>query len=375
MKGSDPVGGRGGAASHEGDCAGQAVPQTASRTMSVPNATVAGAVTSAAAGAAIGASTSASKTASTSVATGRPPTSDPPKPASSRTASKKQPASARELARAVREMNEDARGARREGRALARAQRLDWLERSVLGHRMPSATALLQMAAWRRDDLDAYCGRCGTTRAPFEDLRRGCGECRDRRSLVRGLRLGGVVRLGRYAPPLSQWVPAIKQRAWRDMGVIMGTELGQQVKQAILEGRIARPDCVVSVPVHWLRRTLRGIDHCAVLADEVARVIEVPRAWPIRARLAHRQTGGDRSVRNANRGRYAARRGGLKAGFRRILLVDDVRTTGATVREASAVLAELGATELLLAVCAAADPPRRSAIGFVGGPDPLDDLQ
>ena len=55
--------------------------------------------------------------------------------------------------------------------------------------------------------------------------------------------------------------------------------------------------------------------------------------------------------------------------------IDDVRTTGATVREASAVLAELGATELLLAVCAAADPPRRSAIGFVGGPDPLDDLQ
>ena len=277
----------------------------------------------------------------------------------------------RNLARAVREMNELARGAQRKSRTIARAQRLEGLERSVLGYRMPSAAGLLAAAEWRRDELDAYCGRCGTTRAPFEDLVGGCGECRDRRPLVHGVRLGGVVRLGRYAPPLSQWVPAIKQRAWREMGVLLGHELGEQVRQSILVGRIARPDCVVSVPVHWLRRTLRGIDHCAVLADEIAQVIGAPRAWPLRARLAHRQTGGDRDLRAANRGRYAARGGGaLPAGVRRVLLVDDVRTTGATLREVSATLGQMGVREVAIAVCAAADPPRRSAIGFVGAPTP-----
>jgi predicted amidophosphoribosyltransferase len=45
-----------------------------------------------------------------------------------------------------------------------------------------------------------------------------------------------------------------------------------------------------------------------------------------------------------------------------VLVVDDVRTTGSTLREVARALKQQGATDVTLAVCAAADPPRRNAM-------------
>ncbi|MEY4006920.1 MAG: hypothetical protein RLZZ221_3016, partial [Verrucomicrobiota bacterium] len=203
---------------------------------------------------------------------------------------------------------------------------------------------------WLRDGLGAFCWRCGVTRAPFEDVSRGCAECRDRSMAVRGIRAHGVVRLGRYAPPLSQWVPAIKQRAWRDMGVTLGRELGLQIVDAIESGRVPRPHAVVPVPVHWTRRLLRGIDHTRTIAEEVSRILAVPVAHPLRARLATRQTG--------------AAREGLPDECTEVLVIDDVRTTGSTTSEVLRALRALGVEGASVGVCAVSDPPRRSGSGF-----------
>lgn len=274
---------------------------------------------------------------------------------------------ARALAKANREVTGSWRAAQRAARARRRATLLHWLEDSVFGYRMPPAARLIAEAEWMRDPLDAFCWRCGTTRAPFEDLERGCAECRERRMAPRGLAFRGVVRLGRYAPPLSQWVPAIKQRAWRDMGVLLGRELGRQVADAIEAGRIVRPAAVIPVPVHWTRRLLRGIDHTATLGEEVARVIGVPIVQPLRAHLAGRQTGAARQGRVGNRGRFAIRPNVLPSSATEVLLLDDVRTTGSTALDALRGLRELGVTGASVAVCAIADPPRRNAAGFGAG--------
>ena len=149
---------------------------------------------------------------------------------------------ARELARAMRDVQTQAKDMRRRVRVQRKASMLGWLEASMLGHRMPSAAGLIADAQWKRDEINAYCWRCATTRAPFEDLERGCAECRDRSLGIHGVAFRATVRLGRYAPPLSQWVPAIKQRAWRDMGITLGRELGMQVVDALTEGKLARPE-------------------------------------------------------------------------------------------------------------------------------------
>ena len=79
----------------------------------------------------------------------------------------------RELARAMRDVQTQAKDMRRRARVQRKASMLGWLEASMLGHRMPSAAGLIADAQWKRDEINAYCWRCATTRAPFEDLERG----------------------------------------------------------------------------------------------------------------------------------------------------------------------------------------------------------
>jgi len=145
------------------------------------------------------------------------------------------------------------------------------------------------------------------------------------------------------------------------MGVLLGRQLGLQTVEAVQAALIPRPDVVVSVPVHWSRRILRGIDHGAVLADEVARATGIPRVPALRARLASRQTGGTKEQRSGNRGRFEPARGGAAAKGCCVLLVDDVRTTGSTLREAMAALAPLGVDSVVLGVFSLADRPRPSS--------------
>lgn len=268
----------------------------------------------------------------------------------------------RPIARVMRELRAAWRSRQQSERRILAARTLAWLEQSVLGHRMPSPAALLRDAEWEREPIGASCWRCGVTRVPFESVDEGCAECRGRRLAPAGIEFGGVVRLGRYAPPLSQWAPAIKQRAWREMGVVLGQKLGLQVAEAIDSGRFTRPEIIVPVPVHWLRRLNRGIDHTAVLATEIERATGIPLAKVLSARLAHRQTGAGSSERRGNRGRYRGDPKALPLSAESVLLVDDVRTTGATTIEACRALRSVGIRKVVLAVCAVADPPRRNAL-------------
>lgn len=251
----------------------------------------------------------------------------------------------------------DWRALRGEQRQIRHGYTLADLERSLFGCRMPSAVAIINEAGWGRDAIGDFCPRCGTTRAPYEDIRGGCGECRGR-----ALGYQATIRLGRYAPPLSQWVPAIKKRAWRDMGVVLGQALSRQVVDSIAAGHTNRPDVVTSVPVHWLRSLLRGIDHGETIGAEVARGLQLPFIKGLRANLSHRQHGSGRSMRTANSNRFALRPNATDFSGKHILLVDDVRTTGATIGEAMTALNGANPKSVALAVCAVADPPRRNGM-------------
>lgn len=106
-----------------------------------------------------------------------------------------------------------------------------------------------------------------------------------------------------------------------------------------------RFDLVTAVPLHSLRRRVRGYNQAAVLADALSTALGVPYAPDLLARVkaTGRQVGrGAARRRAALAGAFRIERPAAAKG-RSVLIVDDVMTTGATLDACLAALAAAGA--------------------------------
>lgn len=91
-------------------------------------------------------------------------------------------------------------------------------------------------------------------------------------------------------------------------------------------------DVVLPVPIHKLRRRSRGFNQSALLGDALARMIGVPMEESLLVKREERvpQAGLPKAQRRDNaRGAYAA---APDVAGQRILIVDDIATTGETLR-------------------------------------------
>jgi ComF family protein len=119
-------------------------------------------------------------------------------------------------------------------------------------------------------------------------------------------------------------------------------------------------DAVVPVPLHWRRQWDRGFNQADLLARQVAKRRDIPvlralrrkRATATQAGLA--RAGRSRNVAGAFETRSNARIGASLNGAR-ILLIDDVMTTGATASACAAVLKRSGAKSVTLLTLARVD--------------------
>lgn len=100
-------------------------------------------------------------------------------------------------------------------------------------------------------------------------------------------------------------------------------------------------DVIVPVPLHWTRQFGRGYNQAELLARQVGAELGLPCERLLRrCRRTAQQARLDMASRRTNvRGVFAQARGARAAG-RRVLLVDDVMTTGATLGEAARTLGE-----------------------------------
>lgn len=113
------------------------------------------------------------------------------------------------------------------------------------------------------------------------------------------------------------------------------------------------PELVTAIPLFPGRKRERGYNQAALLARRVGRELGVPyKPLLIRVRSTLPQTSLSRQERRENvRGAFSCIEG-VRLQGKRVLLVDDIFTTGSTMGEASRALAKAGAGEIVGAVAA-----------------------
>jgi predicted amidophosphoribosyltransferase len=157
-------------------------------------------------------------------------------------------------------------------------------------------------------------------------------------------------------PPVSDWIRAFKYPPRGLRGLAPGpiAAVGELAARAALRASGMRPELVVPVPLHARRLRMRGFNPALAVAQAAGRAIGVPVAPTALARLRDTpsQTGLDATARRRNVADAMCAR---RAVPERVWIVDDVITTGATLREAARALREAGARSVV-AVAAARTP-------------------
>jgi ComF family protein len=192
---------------------------------------------------------------------------------------------------------------------------------------------------------DYFCKDCKTpflNRFPLDEQGR-CSMCR--------LGLTGfdtVYTFGSYEATLRGLIHLFKYNQVRPLAKPLGALLARAIP------REHRFDVIVPMPLHWKKRWSRGYNQSELLAKEVARRWGVPVERIVRRTKATApQAGLSNSKRRLNvRGAFAASKSvkGL-----RVLLIDDVLTTGATASACARVLKRAGASHVAVAAVARTD--------------------
>ena len=241
-------------------------------------------------------------------------------------------------------------------------------ERVFLGLRSPPWSVRAAEAAFAPDPHASYCPRCAGPVGPGEvggkpgDPR--CGSCREAR-----LPWSHAVRLGAWTGVLRQAILESKYARWHRLAFDLGLDLGRVLSRRLVDEDVDPSQAaLVPVPMSFRRRWARGIDHTIAIARGVRAATGGRIVRPLRRRHRPPQASLPESGREANvRGCFVPKSGESLAHHTAIIVLDDVRTSGATLRAACRALAArerrlgqpLDADRVWVATLAVVTPPDR----------------
>jgi ComF family protein len=195
-----------------------------------------------------------------------------------------------------------------------------------------------------------FCVQCRSpflSRFPLDEQGR-CALCR------RGLRgFDAAYSFGFYEAELRQLIHLFKYGRVRTLAAPLGRLLARALP------REQSFDVIIPMPLYWRKRWQRGFNQSELLAREIGRRTNTPVKNALRrVRNTAAQAGLTSAKRRVNvSGAFQARKRAAVDAIngRRVLLIDDVMTTGATAASCARALLRAGARQVTLLTLARAD--------------------
>jgi ComF family protein len=191
-----------------------------------------------------------------------------------------------------------------------------------------------------------YCPRCGRDASKYGLVAGACGACRNEE-----LHFDGIARAGVYGDALQRMILAFKHDRSELVGALasladaalQGSHFGDEI------------DLFVPVPLHWTRRLRRGYNQSHLMAKRLHHPHARISGDLVRARRTQAQPQAATPAARARNvaGAFLVRDGHGFTG-KTICLIDDIKTSGATLSECAKTLKDVGATKVYALVLAVA---------------------
>ncbi len=185
------------------------------------------------------------------------------------------------------------------------------------------------------------CKKCG--KEIVDETMEYCGDCMGHRHAFES----GVALLN-YDETARTVMAQIKYKNKREYLDFFGAAMAKRYERTVERMAV---EAIVPVPVHPSRRRARGFNQAEVLAEVLGKKLGIPVKPEMlirekRTRPQKELTAAER-LKNLS-GAFSAREG--IHGIRRVLLVDDIYTTGSTIEACARVLRNAGVEKVYFAV-------------------------
>ena len=195
----------------------------------------------------------------------------------------------------------------------------------------------LDLVIYLRSPFCPHCGR------PI-DKTKTCGYCRHEKYLD----YGRAFTL--YVPPVDKMIHHLKYRGKTNLAKYFGLGMANVLNS---DFHLREVDLIVPVPLHWLKQLRRRYNQAQLLTEIIHQETKIPispmlervKYTRTQTRLDHKKR--EENVRNAFKVKKMA-----DVQNKKIILVDDVMTTGATIKECARTLKEAGVAEVYSLVAA-----------------------
>jgi len=195
-----------------------------------------------------------------------------------------------------------------------------------------------------------YCPRCGRDASRYALVDGCCPDCQGRE-----FHFDTIGRSGVYEKTLQEMIVAFKNGR-TELGATLTFLLNCALQGSGFSDEI---DFFVPVPLHWTRRLVRGYNQSLLLAKRLRHPAAKINTNLVRVRRTKSQPA---MVSPAARAKNVADAFAVRCGHgfagRRICLIDDIKTTGATLSECAKTLKGAGATKVYALVVAVAGQRR-----------------